>query len=83
MCKLLLSTLHSVMVALVAFWCVFAMKLTTCSAQTQRTVHVRFGYFSEARPVLAACARGWLDLYVKSTDTMYKVVSAYFFMCAR
>eukprot|EP00977_Amphora_coffeiformis_P016569 scaffold5168_cov176-Amphora_coffeaeformis.AAC.7 len=36
-------------------------------------VHVRYGYFSETRPMLAACARGWLDLAHVETNTYYKV----------
>jgi taurine transport system substrate-binding protein len=28
----------------------------------QNTIHVRYGYFPEARPIHAACAKGWLDL---------------------
>lgn len=43
------------------------------SRAQSRIVHVRYGYFSETRPFLAACARGWLDLYDSDTDTDYKV----------
>jgi len=33
-----------------------------------RTVPVRYGYFAEARPFHAACARGWLDVFVADND---------------
>lgn len=41
-------------------------------ARAQDTiVRVRYGYFSESRPVLAACARKWLDLQLGTT--LYQV----------
>ena len=42
----------------------------SASAQ-QKTVHVKYGYFAEARPLHAACARGWLDLALQ--DVVYQV----------
>ena len=33
-----------------------------------RPVHVRYGYFAEARPFHAACARGWLDVFVADDE---------------
>ena len=31
-------------------------------------VHVRYGYFPEARPIHAACGRGWFDYWKGSTE---------------
>jgi hypothetical protein len=39
----------------------------------ERTIHVRYGYFPEPRPVHVACARGWLDMYDVPALTYYKV----------
>lgn len=56
------------------------MSLLTSGIQAQQqppdgwvTVNVRYGYFSETRPMLAACARGWFDLAHEPTRTYYKV----------
>lgn len=54
------------------------LSLLSMSIQAQpqgyRTVSVRYGYFSETRPMLAACSRGWFDLTHVPTNTYYKVV---------
>jgi taurine transport system substrate-binding protein len=34
----------------------------------QVVIRVRYGYFTETRPILAACARGWLDLDLGHTQ---------------
>jgi len=40
--------------------------------QQKKVIRVRYGYFPQARPQHAACARGWLDL---TTDKVsYKVI---------
>lgn len=36
-------------------------------------VTVRYGYFTETRPLHAACARGWLDLNLPSINLYYRV----------
>jgi len=36
-------------------------------------VTVRYGYFTETRPLHAACARGWLDLNMPSLNRYYRV----------
>jgi len=38
---------------------------------TQTIIRVNYGYFPEARPFHAACARGWFDLY--TTRVQYRV----------
>lgn len=40
---------------------------------SRKIVPVRYGYFPEARPSHAGCARGWYDYDMPSTNTFYRV----------
>jgi len=65
-------SLQSLVVALLSV----SLRIRRIQAQPpgMDVVHVRYGrYFSETRPMLAACARGWLDLAHVETNTYYKV----------
>lgn len=56
-------------------FCLHTTLLLQVSAQTDR-IHVRYGYFPEARPIHAACGRGYFDFYSVERGTEY-IVTCY------
>ena len=42
-------------------WLLLGLVKLVQQAQGQNIVNVRFGYFTEARPIYVACARGWFN----------------------